>query len=516
MSRHLWLITLFLLLFQWYGRYAAAPVVDFTLDDWALLRRAENMDSYADAWRMMWQEPNRPVGALALAFFFRAFGDAPAYYNYLGYAANSLCLLALIGIGWELTRNLYVVFLAGLLFSTFPILRESFNWPTMICYGPGFAAVPASAWFWTRFVRHERWRDLAGAVLFFAIGLGNYELGIFLPATYLLLWCWRRPWKKGVLVLIPFGLVLATYLSWRFTRGFGLAQGVLFVPRTPSFSLYGMAQNARAVVSWWAGGNMLDSFRNGWNGFVQMPLWARRGFFLGNFAAAGAAIGIARWLVRKADTQPAGLCSPRQAMIWAMAWVVLAHSLNLVSWTAARLNLVPAIGMSLFLAVAISRIRPASVLPVLAVLVFAGLFSAQGTAYQWKESGFFNRRLANYLAEHQADWIDKEVVWFDTRSMRSRVEQGLLKDISGDPTTWAFYGNAGLLRGFAPSAMMARLSDRDPPPNAILDTEYGACLQGEELVWHERYDPSKPRRTLLENVYRIDCLAVVQLADKKP
>ena len=33
MNKRLWLITLLLLLFQWYARYAAAPVADFTLDD---------------------------------------------------------------------------------------------------------------------------------------------------------------------------------------------------------------------------------------------------------------------------------------------------------------------------------------------------------------------------------------------------------------------------------------------------------------------------------------------------
>ena len=513
MNKRLWLITLLLLLFQWYARYAAAPVADFTLDDWSLLHRAEKMVSYADAWRMMLHEPDRPVGAFALAVIFRAFGDVPASYNYLGYVANSLCLLALIGICWELTRNLYVVWLAGLLFSTFPILQESFNWPTMICYGPGFAAVPASAYCWMRFIRHERWRDLAGSVFFYAIGLGNYELGIFLPATYLLCWCWLRPWRKGALALIPFGLVFATYLVWRLTRGFGLAQGVLFVPRTPSFSLYGLAQNARAVASWWVGENMLNSFRNGLNGFAQMTLWARRGFFLGNVAVAGAAIGIDHWLVRKVDEKSPGLCAPRQVIIWAVAWVLLAHSLNLVSWTAARLNLVPAFGMSLLLAVVISRIRPASALPVLAVFLATGLFSAQGTAHQWKESGIFNRKLANFLADHQAEWSDKEIVWLDTRSMRSRVEQSLLKDISENPATWAYYGNAGLLRGFAPSAMIARLSTNNSPQKALLDTEYGAHPLGDELIWHERYDPSKPRRTPLEKVYRVDCLAAVHGRD---
>ena len=99
---------------------------------------------------------------------------------------------------------------------------------------------------------------------------------------------------------------------------------------------------------------------------AQMTLWARRGFS-GNVAVAGAAIGIAHWLVRKVDAKSPGLCAPRQVIIWAVAWVLLAHSLNLVSWTAARLNLVPAFGMSLLLAVVISRIRPASALPVLAV-----------------------------------------------------------------------------------------------------------------------------------------------------
>ena len=70
MNKRLWLITLLLLLFQWYARYAAAPVADFTLDDWSLLHRAEKMVSYADAWRMMLHEPDRPVGAFALAVIF--------------------------------------------------------------------------------------------------------------------------------------------------------------------------------------------------------------------------------------------------------------------------------------------------------------------------------------------------------------------------------------------------------------------------------------------------------------
>lgn len=511
MKQKLILLTLFLLLFQWYARYAVAPAVDFTLDDWAVLRRAEGMTRLSDAWRMMAQEPDRPVGALSLAFCFRVFGDAPLRYNILGYLANSACLLALIGIVWQLTRRLGGVLVAGVFYATLPILTESYHWPTMICYGFGFAATSASAYFWLRYVRDTQWGDWVASVVLFGVSLGNYELGIGLPIAYALAWMWRRPWRSGILALLPFGAVVALYLSWRLTRGFGLAPGLLFVPRTPSFSLYGLFYNVRDIVSWWAGGNMLDAFRQGFNGYAQMPLWPRRWFFVGNVIVVSAVAALAYRMSRTSTEKDASLFSPIKITVWALLWVALTHAPSLVSWTAGRLNLIPAVGMAVAVAVILMRFRLASTLPVFMLWIFMALFSVQGTAYQWKESGVFNRRLHTYLADHHAQWQDKDVVWFDTRAMRSRVEQGLLAGIGPAPATWAYYGNAGLIRGFAPSAMLARLvPDGQPIPTAILDTEYSAHCEGEWLIWHERYDPSKPRQTPMEQVFRVDCLAAGQ------
>ena len=511
MKQKLILLTLFLLLFQWYARYAVAPAVDFTLDDWALLRRAEGMTALSDVWRMMAQEPDRPVGALSLSLCFRVFGDAPLRYNILGYLANSACLLALIGIAWQLTRHRLVVLVAGVFYAVLPILTESYHWPTMICYGFGFAATSGSAYFWLRYVRDQKWGDLLASVVLFGISLGNYELGIGLPVAYALVWVWRRPWRSGIPALLPFCGVIVLYLSWRFTRGFGLAPGLLFAPRTPSFSLYGLFYNARDIVSWWAGGNLLDTFRQGFNGYAQMPLWPRRWFFVGNVAAVAAVAALAYRLSKTSTVKDAGLLSPVKTIVWALLWVALTHSLSLVSWTAGRINLIPAVGMAVAAGVMVARFRLSSTLPVLTVLVLTGLFAVQGTAYQWKESGMFNRRLNTYLADHHAQWQDKEVVWFDTRAMRSRVEQGLLAGISPAPSTWAHYGNAGLIRGFAPSAMLARLVPKGQPiPAAVLDTEYTAYREGDWLIWHERYDPSKPRQTPMEQVFRVDCLAAGQ------
>jgi len=511
MKKKLLYLSLFLLLFQGVARYAAAPVVDFTLDDWSIAERAKSVSSPADAWQLMLSESNRPLGIFALMAVFSAFGDHLLAYSLLSILTNSIFLLSIIGLTWLLLRNLGAVLIAGSLFCVLPNLTESFHWPTMLCYGPGFAAFPVSALLWVRYAqRGGRW-NLLGSVLAYAVGLGTYELGIALPAVFFLYGLWRRSCRWVLMALIPFAGVLALYLTWRLTAGFGHAQGVFFVSRTPSFSLYGIFFNFREIVGWWLGGGMMDSFRNGINGFAQMDLWPRRWLFVGNVAAVSVLALFLRRVWKAPDPASSSDRTWIAAVVFGLAWAAATHVLSLVSWTGGRLNYVPAVGVVVAVAAILSRFRSSAVIPAWSLLVFVLLFSVQGTAHQWRQSGQFSRNLYQYLERNQAEWAGKEMIWMDTRSMRSRRMEDLLSPLSGNQRVWAHYGNAGLLRGFAPSAMVRLIAPEESGrPQVLLDVECGVRQEGDTLVWHERYDPSRPHEMPMADVYRVDCLSAGQ------
>ena len=99
----------------------------------------------------------------------------------------------------------------------------------------------------------------------------------------------------------------------------------------------------------------------------------------------------------------------------------------------------------------------------------------------------------------------------DTRSLRQRLTPGLLRGIGADPATWTYYGNALLMRGYVPLGMARLLTGQvDPGFVTVHDVECGARIEGDQLHWHDRYLPSKPRSTAMENVLVVDVLAVGQ------
>jgi hypothetical protein len=494
---------------QWVARYAAAPVADFTLDDWALLERAEAMHSWTDAFGMMIREPDRPVGAFLLAVVFRAFGEHLLWYHVLSMFMTSVAMLLVIGMVWHIFPNKKWIMAVGVLFGTFPNLTESYNWPTMIAYLPGIVAIPGSAYCFAVYLHGSRARYLFCSLLLFAIGLGTYEFGILLPLAYACLaYACHRPARSFRWILF-YGAIILVYLVWRFTSGFGMAHGVLFESRSPSVSLYSLHYNARSIVSWWMGDHMLGALQSGLSGFLSLSLWERRIFYLVNVTLCGIVVYL--WGRFDKDAEPDSFQAPRfvwGVVLFGVVWAVLAHAPSLVAWTAGRLNYIPAIGVAVMGGLCIARSSRAGLI-VLIIAMYFGLLAGQGTARQWKDAGRMNRLLEQALRNEQQNWAKKEVVWLDTRSLRSRLSSHLNEKNPVQEKTWAYYGNAGLLRGFAPAAMVRRIRGKDDMPKVLLDVEHGALTVEGGLQWHDRYAPDGAHHiTPMDEVYRIDVLEV--------
>jgi hypothetical protein len=152
--------------------------------------------------------------------------------------------------------------------------------------------------------------------------------------------------------------------------------------------------------------------------------------------------------------------------------------------------------------------------PVLFLPAVLAMVSNQGTAESWRQAGAVHRALYEHLRETHGEWRDKEVLLIDTRGVRHRQTRGLLQPLGEDELTWAHYGNALLIRGFVPKGMARLISGEKNPGIAVVhDVEYGARVEGDVLVWHERWNPSRPRTTPMADVFAVDCLDVAQEAE---
>ena len=108
--------------------------------------------------------------------------------------------------------------------------------------------------------------------------------------------------------------------------------------------------------------------------------------------------------------------------------------------------------------------------------------------------------------------MGREYVLFDTASLATRLKEPILDLSETTPRHWAYNGNAHLLRGFALQAMIDfNVEGSRRGPLAILDREYGAKIADGTMVWHDRYDPSRPHTNSLADVFTIDCLEAGQL-----
>ena len=57
---------------------------------------------------------------------------------------------------------------------------------------------------------------------------------------------------------------------------------------------------------------------------------------------------------------------------------------------------------------------------------------------------------------------------------------------------------------------MARLATRQKNPGFLVlhDAEYGARIEGDRLIWHNRYNDSRPHTNSAADVFVVDCFEV--------
>lgn len=491
---------------QFLSRFATSPVTDFTCDDWALLERAQACPSYADVWRFCLQETDRPLQAGVLSATFRLFGDRPWLYGLLSWVAYSVHLSLLVLIAWKLTSSRTAALLSGLLFALLPNLTESFHWGAMVTVAYMQVAYVGSALAWILYVERRRAGWLMLSTFLFAIGLTTYEFGIGLPVVFGALLLDRKD-RGRLWSLSPFLAVIALYLLWRFTHGFGMAHGVLFTPRRLELSPGLIAWNAREVVRWWAGGHMMEAIQAGLGAFLTLPPPSQHLLVVVNVFAIALLVAAIRNVSRSETRLPAPGMAAR-AVWFGAAWFAAGHALNLISWTAGRLNFFPAIGLALAAGALLSRTDTRRWIPALVAIALLCLPVNQGTAVSWRQSGLLQRRLYEHLRQTEREWRAKPILLVDTRALRQRLTPGLTTEPRTDPSAWAYYGNASLLRGFVPRAMVSLVNPAGPNPQTLLDVEHGAEIVDGRMKWHDRWDDSARHETPTADVFRVDCFLV--------
>lgn len=511
-------VVLAVLLLQFVSRYLPAPAAVFVGDDWSNYARSSFYASHAEAARTGLQDPHRPLSMAAVELAYRLFGPRPLYWTVLSLVANSLMLWFVMRMGLELTGSRRVAALQGVVFALLPNLTETWHWSTQIVNEVTCALLfyALSGWLFAAHARRGGGARLAGAALAYGIGLFSYEQGLFLPAAFAILLPWRREPVRSAARLAPFGVVFILYMAWRMTDAFGLNASWHYPPHmqagdSASYVLW----NLKQVIHWWAGDNLAGAVRAGADCFAELAPWTRRALLLLDLAVvlAGGA-----WLARRAASgaEPAPRAAGRP-LAFALAWAGAALAVCVLSYTGGRLNVLPAMGLSLALALGLSRLAAERWRVAWAGLALLALAANQGTAESFRQSGLFQQRLFQHLRDTRSAWEDKEVLLLDTRALRQRLTPGLLAPVGTDPATWAEYRNALLVRGFAPRGMVQLiLGRRDPALHVVLDVECGARVEGDSLHWHERYLPERPRTTPWPRVHAVDIFEAAARAATSP
>ncbi|MBU1910062.1 MAG: glycosyltransferase family 39 protein [Verrucomicrobia bacterium] len=511
-----WALVLSVLLLQFVSRYLPSPWAVFVADDWPNYARSTFYASHAEAALTGLQDPNRPLSMAAVEVVYRLFGTHRSYWTALSLLSNSLMLWFIMRMGLELTGSRRVAVLQGVLFALWPNLTETWHWSTQILNEVTCALLfyALSGWLFMAHVRRGgAWR-LTVSALAYGIGLFSYEQGILLPAAFLAILPWRRERWRAVWRMIPFGLLFLLYGAWRTTGAFGLSDASHYPPhmQVGGFSWWFLGWNARQVAHWWIGDRFFGAILAGLDSFATLSLWTRRALMLGNVAAVTVGVWLLRRLFQKDEEAPStpGIATG-QAVAFGVVWSGAAVATSLTSYTAGRLNILPAMGLALLGGLLLARLPWRIWLAALFVPAVICLAANQGSAENFRQAGEFNRRLFVHLQDTRSKWENKEVLLFETASLRHRRTPGLLGPVSSAEATWAEYGNALLFRGFVPLGMVQLIARGGAAPAHVLhDVECGARIEGDELFWHTRYQPEETHRTPMTRVFVVDVWAATQ------
>ena len=171
----------------------------------------------------------RPFTKALVYGLYPLFGLQPAPYHTLSIFIHGLVSCLVYGIAHHLSGKRRVGLLAGLLFLLHPIHAETLFW--MSGYSGLFAALFYLASVYT-FIRwhgalHQKNRKHAGlfqmslyigSIIFFTLALSSYELSVTLPlvvGAYILLYAREMPWRKKLLSVTPFAVLLGAYVYVR-------------------------------------------------------------------------------------------------------------------------------------------------------------------------------------------------------------------------------------------------------------------------------------------------------------
>lgn len=488
------------------ARFLPHPSAVLVADDWPNLARAEAYPDAATAFRTGLTDPNRPLSMAVLDAAFRRFGADSRPFTAISLIANAALLLLVMALARAATGSARAGVVAGLFFGVCPNLVETTHWSTQVVNELSCALVGyvASAWSFARFSKSGRFGWLLASTLSYAVALFSYEAGLFLPAAYFLLLPPPRISIRSVLRLAPFGVVAVAYAAWRVTNAFGMNTSWFYPAHMQAgISAYALVWNAWNLVHWWAGEHLIEALLSGWSGFLQLAPWTRRSLLLLN-----AGITFALWLALRRSDKSESAAQPSVVGIWfALAWFAAACAPLLISYTAPRLNVLPAVGVSILLGALASRARTTTWIAFAAVPFFISLGALQGTTEQYRQAGEINQCVYAHLENTRADWDHKIAIVFDTSGIRERQARRLIGPAGDHERTWAQYGNALLFRGFVPRGMLQRITgERTPRIEVVHDVENGAAFDGNTWRWHARFDPSRSYVAPADAVHYVDLL----------
>ena len=500
-----------LLLVQLVTRFAVQPSVGFVLDDWSFWSQAEKFPSAASTLVGGLRNPLRPGYHGLQLLSHRVFKDNLVAFGILSATGETLSLLFLFLFLKELIGKKGAAIGGALLFAVLPNVCGHFHW-LCVTVGHNIGAMEMfllSAWGCARYAVRRKKFALAVSLMAYLCGIGTYEAGIFIPLAYGVL-LWGCGWKKWFMTMLLYGMALGIYATWRMTNGFGWGWSWFGIPpqTMPELSFYELKHTFAGIVSWWGGLEWWRAVGDGATGFAELPRSLATILLFTNVIL----VGLMGWslsrlpenAVERSEATTHDALSGRKLFLAGVVWIGATYIPVFLGYLVPRLNYLPGAGMALLAALAMGRIHHKYWLPLLSAAVFAGMVIGEGDTKNWADSIRFNRNLYESMQATRTDWENKDVLWIDTRELSQRMTPGILDAGRHHIDTIAEYRNAGLLRGFAPSAMAELILKGEPGPQVILDVEYGAHQEGDTLFWHERYNPDAPRQTPMERVFRID------------
>ena len=499
------------------SHFVVLPGTVMVADDWANLARASRHASAADAIAAGLQDPHRPVSMAAIEWVYFAFGSNTRFFSFVTVMFNMALACIVVLISLELLPSRAAAWWSGAVFACVPILIETFHWSTQAVneIACGLVFYFLSAYLWLRHLRGGGPGVLIASAVAYGIGLFAYEAGIFAPAALAVLLLPRlRASKAELLRLLPFAVIFGLYMAWRTTNAFGMNHLWTYPSHMqPHVTLSSLLYKAAVVVNAWVGGGFWQAVRLGMDGFSSIPLRLHYGLVVLNVAIAAAFL-VAAGVLRRKDEEQSGQSPVARGCLFALAWFACTAAPCLVSYYAPRLMVLPALGAAILAGRILAGLDPRFVSGAALVVMPLCLAANQGTSWQWRESGIVHQRIYDHLRGTSDDWKDKEVLFFDTSSLRQRSTKGLLQRDTWHESAWAWHGNALLLRGFALSGMIQHIVGKpELEQSVVLDTECGGNLRESDLVWYPRYDPTGTRTTALNRVFVVDCWDV---ASRKP